>query len=156
VQNKILHRHKIKVDLIKLNFMRKIIFLPVLLLGMILLSASCMKERGPGNRSITLPDEIVQVKISPDQSYQMDLTGDASVSIAKQAVNYMVSETRLHVEKGSPVYFYQPKGGFVGNDEVKLMSVTKVSAGSNGYGGGCNNGDKTITKYILVKITVSN
>lgn len=155
VQNEILNSPQIKVDLIKLKFMRKIIFLPILMLSMMVLSLSCMKERGPGDRSITVPDEIVQVKISPNQSYQMDITGDGTVSIAKQASNYLVSETRLHVEKGSPVYFYQPKNGFIGNDEVKLMSVTKISSNNNGYGG-CNNGDKTITKYTVVKITVSN
>lgn len=133
--------------------MRKIISLPVLVLGTMLLSLSCMKERGPGDRSITVPDEIVQVKISPDQSYQMDLIADAEVSIAKQASHFLISETRVHLEKGSPLYFYQPKSGFTGNDEVKLMSVSKISANNNGYGG-CNNGEKTITKYTIIKITV--
>jgi hypothetical protein len=158
VQNEISHLPKIKVDLVKLIIMRKIMFLPVLLLGVIVLSASCMKERGPGERSKRVPDEIVLVKIAPNQSYQMDITGDATVSIASQALNYLVSETRVHVEKGNPIYIYQPKAGFIGNDEVKLASVTKVSAGSSGYGGGCNggNGDKTIVKNIVIKFTVSN
>ncbi len=133
--------------------MRKIIFLPVLMPGMMLLFLSCMKERGPGNRSVTLPDEIVQVKISTDQSYQLDLIADTEVSIAKQASHYLISETRLHVDKGSPVYFYQPKNGFSGTDEVKLLSVTKISGNDNGYGG-CNNGEKTISKYTIIKITV--
>jgi hypothetical protein len=136
--------------------MRKIMFLPVLLLGIVVLSASCMKERGPGDRSKRVPDEIVQVKISPNQSYQLDLTAESTVSIANQALNFLVSETRVNVEKGNPVYVYQPKAGFVGADEVKLTSVSKISAASNGYGGGCNNGNKTITKNILIKFTVAN
>lgn len=144
--------------------MKKTILLPFFLLAALVFLSSCKKE-SVSNTAAPTPDETINVKITPNQSYQMDLTNAGTVSISRQAIHFLLSEARLNSETGAPVYKYVPATDFTGNDEVVLVStktVTNYSASSNS--GGCHNANdgsattttSTLSKNITLKITVDN
>jgi hypothetical protein len=140
--------------------MRKLILLPFLLTGMILFSFSCKKE----SRDIPAPSavgEMINVRIAPNQPYQMDLTNAGTVSISKQASHFSMSETIMNNENGSQSYKYIPAKDFAGNDEVVLLSNKTEENLPVISGGGCpgnSNGYTTPmgTRYTTIKIMVSN
>ena len=143
--------------------MKKTILLPFFLLAVLVFLSSCKKE-SVSNTAASTPDETISVKITPNQSYQMDLANAGTVRISRQAIHFLVSEARNN-ETGTPVYKYIPATDFTGNDEVVLVStkiVTNYSA--NNSSGGCHNasdGSSTaatsiLSKNITLKITVDN
>ena len=119
---------------------------------------SCKKESMQKN---TQPgsDEVITLKLSLNQAYQINIPDAGSLSIGKQASHYLVSEATTDNESGIALYKYTPSVDFTGNDEVLLLSTKSASttaAGSSGCPGQSNNsGNPAITaKYITVKITV--
>ena len=143
--------------------MKKTILLPFFLLAALVFLSSCKKE-SVSNTAAPTPDETINVKITPNQSYQMDLTNAGTVSISRQAIHFLVSEAR-NSETGAPVYKYVPATDFTGNDEVVLVSTkTVTSYSANNSSGGCHNANdgsaatttSTLSKNITLKITVDN
>lgn len=136
----------------KLNFMRQLIYTPVLLLGLLSLTQSCTKESR--DDKIYAP-ETINASVSVNNPYTLNLNDISNVSISRQAVHYAVSQTE---NEGVPVYRYVPKAGYSGTDEVEL-SVSKITYSSGG--GGCNNGGGSYantytSKKILIKFNITN
>jgi hypothetical protein len=140
--------------------MRRLILFPLFSLGWLVFFSSCKKDP-PDTMVISTPDQTINVKIAPNQSYQMDLTNAGTVSISRQAIHFIVSEAIVNNENGIPVYKYIPATDFTGNDEVVLLSTIPVVNYSAGNSGGCPGSNNTYstsvsTKYIRLKITVGN
>jgi hypothetical protein len=142
--------------------MKKLILLPLLLLGVMVLSLSCKKESRETKIKST-PDETINVKIALNQSYQLDMTNDGTVSISRQANHFLVSEAIGNNENGTKGYKYIPATDFTGNDEVLLSSTRTVQNYSPGNSSGCSGSGNSnsyttsvSTKYTMLKITVSN
>jgi hypothetical protein len=145
--------------------MRKIILLPLFFPAVIVFLSSCKKESVSNTAAPTIPGETINVSVAPNQLYQMNIADAGTISINKQANHFLVSEAQANSETGSAVYKYIPATGFVGNDEVVLISIKTVTNYSESGGGGCNQGDHVATttattssysKSITLKITVSN
>ena len=140
--------------------MRKLILFPILFTGMIMFSFSCKKE----SRDLPVTDtdgETINVRIAPNQSYQMDLTNAGTVSISKQAIHFSVSEAIANNETGTQVYKYIPAKDFTGNDEVVLLSNKTEENHSVNNSGGCPGSSNAFTtsigtKYTTIKIMVGN
>jgi len=142
------------------NFMRKLILLPFFLLGVLLFFPSCKKE-SHDTMGIITPDETMYVKIATNQLYQLDITDAGSVSISKQAIHFLVSETLEINESGTSGYKYIPATDFTGNDEVILLLTKNVRNNSVNNGGACQSGNRGNTtsardKYIRLIIKVGN
>jgi hypothetical protein len=140
--------------------MRKINLLLLFLPGVLVFYPSCKKE-SHDIMVISTPDETISVKIASNQPYQMDLTDAGIVSISKQAIHFLVSETMVNNETGAPVYKYVPATDFTGNDEIVLLSTKTVADYSTSTGGTCPGGPtgyttSTSIKHIRLKITVGN
>lgn len=138
--------------------MKKQILPSLLLIAIVVFFVSCKKE-SMKPAPVVPSTEVVQVKISPNQTYQADMNDATKISIAKQAIHFSVSEALVNGENGAPGYKYVPAADFTGSDEVTLISSkTETSYFS---GGGCSNGNSNehttvTTKYITLKITVGN
>ncbi len=144
--------------------MKKIILLPLFLPAVLVFLSSCKKESISTPTPSTL-SETINLKVTPNQSYQMDLTNAGAVSISKQAIHFLVSETQVNSETGAAVYKYLPATDFIGNDEVDLVSIQTVTNYSGNSSGGCRSGNNgyvtttstsTVSKNIILKITVGN
>ena len=140
--------------------MRKLILLPVLFTGMIIFSFSC-KKQSHDILVTSAAGETINVRIAPNQSYQMDLTNAGTVSISKQAIHFSVSETIVNNENGTQIYKYIPATDFTGNDEVVLLSNKTDDNHSVTNSGGCPGSSNAYTtsigtKYTTIKIMVSN
>lgn len=137
--------------------MRKQVLLPIL--AIMVVSLSCKKEsmRSP---DVQNPDQVITVKISPNQTYQINDAG--TLSIRKQPDHYITSEANTNSESGLSVYKYQPTADFKGSDEVMLTSVKVVTAYGPGEtsscssSGGSSNSTSVVTTNITIKITVDN
>jgi len=139
--------------------MRKLILLPVLFTGMIIFSFSCKK--GSHDMVTDTDGETINVKIAPNQAYQMDLTGAGTISILRQAIHFSVSETIVNSENGTQAYKYVPAKDFTGNDQVELLSnKTEGSSSANNSGGCTGSGNSNTTpigtKFTTIKILVAN
>jgi hypothetical protein len=140
--------------------MRKINLLLLLVPGLLVFYPSCKKE-SYDIMVISPPYETISVKIAPNQPYQMDLADAGTVSISRQAVHFLVSETIVNKETGTPVYKYVPATDFTGNDDIVLLSTKTFANYSTSTGGTCPGGPtgyttSTSDKYIRLKITVGN
>ena len=140
--------------------MRKINLLLLLVPGLLVFYPSCKKE-SHDITVISTPYETINVKIALNQPYEMDLADAGTVSISRQAVHFLVSETIVNKETGTPVYKYVPATGFSGNDEIVLLSTKTFANYSTSTGGICPGGPtgyttSTSDKYIRLKITVGN
>ena len=105
--------------------------------------------------------ETINVRIAPNQPYQMDLTGAGTISIIRQAIHFSVSETIVNSEIGTQVYKYIPARDFTGNDEVELISNKTEENRSASNRVGCTGSSNAYTtsigtKYTTIKIIVSN
>jgi len=140
--------------------MRKLILLQLLSLAMGVFSFSCKKE------SRDVPDtaaagETINIRVAPNQSYQLDLTNAGTVSISKQAMHFSVSEAMVNTENGTQVYKYIPAIDFTGNDEVVLLSNKTEENHSVSISSGCPGSSNAFTnsmgtKYTTIKIIVGN
>ena len=82
--------------------MKKLSILP-LLVGIILIFQSCAKET-PAHMVVPQPSNtavvnVINIKISPNELYQLAIDNSSTVSIAKQASHYKVSETAADTKK---------------------------------------------------------
>jgi hypothetical protein len=140
--------------------MRKLTLLPFFLLGVMVFSLSCKKE-SHDMIPLSAPGETLNVKIAPNQSYQLDLADAGTVSISRQAIHFLVSDATANNENGALVYKYIPATDFTGNDEVVLLATKTVVNYTTSNNGGCpasGNGYTTsvTNKSISLKITVGN
>jgi hypothetical protein len=137
--------------------MKKQILPSLLLIAIMVFFVSCKKE-SMKPAPVTPSTEVVQVKISPNQTYQADMNDATKISIAKQAIHFSVSEALVSGENGAPGYKYVPAADFTGSDEVTLISSkTETSYFSGGCSTENSNEHTTVTtKYITLKITVGN
>jgi hypothetical protein len=142
----------------KTNYMRKQILPSLLFISIMVFFVSCKKESVKPAPAVVSSSETVNVKISPNQPYQMDLADASNLTILKQASHFSISEALAKGENGVPVYKYAPVADFAGTDEVTLLS-SKTDA-SYFSGAACHLGHDnkaaTITQYITLKITIAN
>ncbi len=136
--------------------MKKIIFLPLLLLALLVFQA-CTKEASD-KTGATPQDQVINATASVSKPYVLNINDLGSVNISKQAVHFEVSSTETNSNEGIHVYKYVPEKGYAGADEVELLS-TKTSYSNDG--GGCNQGagsnsPHTYSSRILIKFTVAN
>jgi hypothetical protein len=138
--------------------MRKLMFLPVLLVVLLLTTQSCTKQSGDEMRIKEL--ETITAVVSVSNPYVLNVNNYSDISIGKQAEHADISKTEVSGENGTLVYRYVPKVGYTGADEVEL-AVSKTSYRTGG--GGCNSGGGngasgayTHTSRVLIKFTVTN
>jgi hypothetical protein len=134
--------------------MRKISFLAV----MILLVTSCAKE-SLNNKVVSEPDEIVTLKVAPNESGTISLFDASDAKIDRQPTHSLVSEIFRNNEDGNLTYKYTPAKDYSGTDEVVLFSTRTIYSSDNT--GSCRPGSNETTstilnQYITVKITVGN
>jgi hypothetical protein len=144
--------------------MKKLYYLQTLGLCIIILQA-CSKNSG--NNSPALPSSnSINVVISPNQAYELNLTASGSVSIFKQASHYQTSQTFADAENNSITYKYLPDASYRGKDQVMLSTTSlTTTTSSNNSGRECPNSahaDNTgsaamyTTTYTTINITVTN
>jgi hypothetical protein len=139
--------------------MRKLIFLPLISMGLLLLTQSCSKQSQEDMGVQTM--EAINATVSVSNPYVLILNNYGEANISKQAAHFDLSKTELSGENGVLAYKYIPKAGFTGADEVELVVSKKAGYRS---GGGCSNtggsGSSgaiyTTTGRILIKFTVTN
>jgi hypothetical protein len=136
--------------------------LPLLVIAaMMVFFVSCKKE-SIQNTIAQSTDQVINVKISTNQSYQVNMSDASNLSISRQAGHFLTSEALIDAESGIAIYKYKPAADFTGTDEVLLLStktVTTYSAGSSSGcpsqgNGGSTNSSVTTTKYVTIKIAV--
>ncbi len=138
--------------------MKPIFTYSVVLFCTISLFLSCSKNaKDSFSRSTpAMPDQIINAKVAPGQTYSLSIANSGDVSISKQAAHYLLSETAIDEKNGSIVYKYIPASGFTGHDEVLLSHRTESSVSNNNscnYGGD-NRG--VHSSSIAIKFTVAN
>ena len=114
--------------------MRKLILLPAFLITVCIFFSSCKKDH-PYDRAVSDAGETMHVKIAPNQSYQLDFSG-ANLTISRQAIHFLVSETSLKNENGGLVYKYIPAKDFTGSDEVVFLSTPSQTNNVTGSSAG--------------------
>ena len=89
----------------------------------------------------------VSLKMNDTYQYDLGLLGDEEgVTISRQATHFFSSLIERDISKGKITYKYQPVQGFIGSDEVELVS-------QKGSDGAAHNKDKLIT---TIKLTITN
>ncbi len=140
--------------------MKKLYLIPVVLLCMTIFP-SCSKQSA--NELIAPPSpNVINAKITPNQSYVFNVNSSGDVSIEKQASHYKISKAGPDSKSGLLVYEYLPAQDFTGKDEVVLSS--KIAVYSSDNRGGCNNSrvnDNSVatnysTTYTTIRFTVAN
>ena len=139
--------------------MRKICFLPMLLLVLMVSFLSCKKE-SINTLSTANPGETIAVKITPNQSYILNQPDASNLSISRQASHFSVSEALANTETGGFSYKYIPAADYTGVDEISLVSsktITNYStSGQSGCGSGSSDNKTSGTSFITLKITIAN
>ncbi len=135
--------------------MKQIISFSLLLMSALFIMQSCKKASADAPASNTLAVETLRASVSVASPYIFNAGSFGSVSIARQAGHFAISQTET--SDGVPVYKYVPENGYAGEDEVELMG-TKTTYSSGG--GGCNGGGgggytSTHTSRIIIKFTVT-
>jgi len=121
--------------------MRKIHFLPMLLLVLMVSFLSCKKESintlssSPANTG-----ETIAVKITPNQSYIFNQPDASNLSINRQASHFSVSEAVANTETGGFSYRYVPAADYTGVDEISLISSKTITNYSSSGESGCGSG----------------
>jgi hypothetical protein len=138
--------------------MRKLIFLPILLMVFLLTTQSCTKQ---SRDEIGIKEsETITAIVSISNPYVLNVNNYSDVSIGKQAEHADISKTEVIGESGTRVYRYVPKAGYTGVDEVEL-AVLKSSYGNGGSGCSSIGGNGASRSYnrisrVLIKFTVTN
>jgi len=143
--------------------MRKIHFLPMLLLVLMVSFLSCKKESINNTLSSSPANtgEAIAVKITANQSYVFNQPDASNLSINRQASHFSVSEAVANTETGGFSYRYVPAADYTGVDEISLISSKTIinysSSGESGCSSGGSSADKTAsTSFITLKITIAN
>ena len=141
--------------------MRKIHFLPMLLLVLMVSFLSCKKESvnslssSPANTG-----ETIAVKITPNQSYIYNQPDASNLSVNRQASHFSVSEAIANTETGGFSYRYVPAADYTGVDEISLISsriiINYSSSNESGCGSGSSDNKTSGTSFITLKITIAN
>ncbi len=120
---------------------------------------SCSKSSG-NNAPVLRSSNSIDVVISPNQSYELNLGGATNASVFKQAAHYQTSETVANSENGSYSYRYLPGANFTGKDQV-MISTTSVNPTSAVPSNECPSHSETTnatpsysTSYTTINITV--
>ena len=101
-------------------------------------------------------EKIINAKVSPGQTYVLEVVPGGNLSITKQAAHFSLSETGIN-ENGNLIYKYIPVTGFQGNDEVFLLHKTEVVSDNYNNNSGCNYGGSHMSSKsvsIVVNLTV--
>lgn len=132
--------------------------LPLLVLTAVMVFfVSCKKESIQNETTSSV--QVIAVKISPNQSYQVNMPDAGNLNISTQANHFLVSEAHMDTESGQAVYKYIPATDFTGTDEVMLSSTKTITTYATGSG--CSNpsnntgGSVTTTQYTRVKFTIA-
>ena len=142
--------------------MRKLLVFSAVLAGMFIGFQSCSKQSAHEMIAAPLTDNIINATISANQSYQLVLDNSASVSIAKQASHFQISQTELDTKSGSLLYRYVPANNYSGTDEVVIGTTKTMINGStsecynNNYSNQNSNNISYSTSYTTIKIKITN
>ena len=130
----------------------------------ILIFQSCSKNSG-ANAPALPASNAINVVVSQNHGYELNMPGSGTVSIFKQASHYQTSGTFTSAENTSVVYKYVPAAGFTGKDQV-ILSNTSLTTTYNSGSHSCsnsnpdNNTSSTTTtytsSYTTLNITVTN
>ena len=122
-----------------------------------LLFPSCSKQTGNELIVPVVSTNIIEARISPNQSFQLNLNS-VSGSIVKQALHFLVSKTELDEKSGSMVYEYVPALDYVGTDEIVISKLQVVNNGNTGFQNNHydNSSARTSTTLTTIKITIAN
>ena len=140
----------------KLIIMRKLIYLPIVLFGVIILNQSCSKQAH--NEMIKAPTtKVINAKIAANGAYQLSLDNMGTVSINNQASHFKLSQIETDGKTGALIYKYNPAADYTGTDEVMLSATSTYFSSASG----CHNDHSSanassVTSYITVKINVGN
>jgi len=135
--------------------------LPVLVMSMFIVCASCSKDEAVisanPNPSVSAT-QVINATINSENKYELPLTSP-DVQIHKQASHFSLSSIGVDSKNGMTIYQYLPAKGFTGTDEVTLKDTKTYLSYSNG--GGCNRDDMssqsvTKTSFITIKFSVAN
>ena len=139
--------------------MRKIHFLPMLLLVLMVSFLSCKKE----SIDVLSPagtGETISVQLTPSQSYVLNQPDASNLSISRQASHFSVSEAVANIETGGFSYRYVPAAGYTGVDEISLISsrviINYSSSNESGCGSGSSDNKTSGTSFVTLKITIAN
>lgn len=109
-----------------------------------ILTLSCDKEFCSKDKKQTVN---VNLKTNDAYQYELGLFGDEEgATISRQASHFFSSLVERDISKSKITYKYQPAQGFVGSDEVELVS-------QRGSDGASHNKDKLIT---TIRFTITN
>jgi hypothetical protein len=133
--------------------------LPVLVMSMFIVCASCSKNAqqemvlSPASQAV----QEINAAVASDALYEMPVNSE-NVKIHKQASHFELSSIGTDSKSGMLKYKYSPAKGFTGTDEVTLSETrTYMSVDSEG---GCNNSRSgesnmvTSTTFIKIRFTV--
>jgi hypothetical protein len=121
-----------------------------------LISPSCSKQSGNELIVPAVSTNIIEARISPNQSFQLNLNS-VSGSIVKQALHFLVSKTELDEKIGSMVYEYVPALDYVGTDEIVISKSQAVNNGNAGCQNNHNNNNaRTSNILTTIRITIAN
>lgn len=102
--------------------MKKFYFLPII--GCcIIFFPSCSKDAANKTAVVAPSSTSTDVAIAVGQTYLLNLAGATNASIYRQATHYQTSETVSDPQSGSFAYKYQPDAGFIGKDQVMLVTI---------------------------------
>ncbi len=140
--------------------MKKLYFITIVLLCMMIVFQSCSKQSTNQMIAPASPN-VINAIIAPNQSYLLNVNSTGNVSIEKQASHYQVSKAAPDTKSGKIVYEYLPAKDYTGKDEVVLSS--KITIYTSEGGGGCNsshNNNSVTTSYstsfTTIRLTIAN
>jgi hypothetical protein len=140
--------------------MKKLYYLQIVAGLCIMVFQSCTKDAVSDPSAIS-SSRSIDVIISPNQTYQLNLAASTAVNIFKQAAHYQTSETFLNPENGSFTYTYLPDANYKGKDQVVLSATSLIT--TSGNPSGCPNSNHAgtsattanySTTYTTINITV--
>lgn len=142
---------EIEVDLVKLFFMKTAVSFATVFC---LILFSCSKKSQDGLPASVQPDQLISATVNSGQTYTFMAGSSGTLTVTRQALHYQFSATATD-EKGSVIYSYTPRAGYIGADDVELMYST--AAAPTQQPGGCpsHNSDMTGTTNIVIKFNVT-
>lgn len=138
--------------------MKKHYFFQIGLVGILLFFQSCSKE-SPAHMGTSQPTNpewvnVINIKLSPNQLYQLAIDKSSTVSIAKQASYYKISQTAADTKSSATIYSYMPATDYSGDDEIMLNISNSESSSTRGCGNG--RGSFSSNSNTLIKVKVGN
>ncbi len=138
--------------------MKKRHILPLFFIAIIMIFQSCAKDtagymppqpQGPASVS------VINIKLAPNELYQLAIDKSSTVNIAKQASHYQISQTAADTKSSATLYSYMPAKDFSGEDEV-MLNISKTIINSAPRCGNGTGSSYTSSSSTIIKLKVGN